>query len=391
MARADSYTDNSLFPKVPDGLFIDAVFSSIGEGAIATDEFGRIVRINYSALQLLGFNEQEVIGKWYPSVVVAIHENGSKVNLMDRSITKAFISGNPVIETTYYLTKKGDRLPVTITVSPVVISGRPIGAINLFRDITQEYEIDRMKSEFISLASHQLRTPLSAIKTYSHMLLEGFMGKLNKDQNQALESIVDASDRMVQLTDTLLNITRIESGSITISKSKVNLRAVAEKVIHEQLLDAQSKNIVISIESPDKPAIVNTDKFIVKEILTNIISNAIKYTPEKGKIILAIKPKKDEILCSVSDNGIGIPKAHQDQIFNKFYRAPNVLGRDTTGTGLGLYLIKSLAERLDIPISFESTENKGTTFYFSLPAEPPKSEKITTKTEGSKNNAKGKI
>jgi PAS domain S-box-containing protein len=391
MARADSHTDNSLFPKVPDGLFIDAVFSSIGEGAIATDEFGRIVRINYSALQLLGFNEQEVIGKWYPSVVVAIHENGSKVNLMDRSITKAFISGNPVIETTYYLTKKGDRLPVTITVSPVVISGRPIGAINLFRDITQEYEIDRMKSEFISLASHQLRTPLSAIKTYSHMLLEGFMGKLNKDQNQALESIVDASDRMVQLTDTLLNITRIESGSITISKSKVNLRAVAEKVIHEQLLDAQSKNIVISIESPDKPAIVNTDKFIVKEILTNIISNAIKYTPEKGKIILAIKPKKDEILCSVSDNGIGIPKAHQDQIFNKFYRAPNVLGRDTTGTGLGLYLIKSLAERLDIPISFESTENKGTTFYFSLPAEPPKSEKITTKTEGSKNNAKGKI
>jgi PAS domain S-box-containing protein len=391
MARADSHTDNSLFPKVPDGLFIDAVFSSIGEGAIATDEFGRIVRINYSALQLLGFNEQEVIGKWYPSVVVAIHENGSKVNLMDRSITKAFISGNPVIETTYYLTKKGDRLPVTITVSPVLISGRPIGAINLFRDITQEYEIDRMKSEFISLASHQLRTPLSAIKTYSHMLLEGFMGKLNKDQNQALESIVDASDRMVQLTDTLLNITRIESGSITISKSKVNLRAVAEKVIHEQLLDAQSKNIVISIESPDKPAIVNTDKFIVKEILTNIISNAIKYTPEKGKIILAIKPKKDEILCSVSDNGIGIPKAHQDQIFNKFYRAPNVLGRDTTGTGLGLYLIKSLAERLDIPISFESTENKGTTFYFSLPAEPPKSEKITTKTEGSKNNAKGKI
>jgi PAS domain S-box-containing protein len=391
MARADSHTDNSLFPKVPDGLFIDAVFSSIGEGAIATDEFGRIVRINYSALQLLGFNEQEVIGKWYPSVVVAIHENGSKVNLMDRSITKAFISGNPVIETTYYLTKKGDRLPVTITVSPVVISGRPIGAINLFRDITQEHEIDRMKSEFISLASHQLRTPLSAIKTYSHMLLEGFMGKLNKDQTQALESVVDASDRMVQLTDTLLNITRIESGSITISKSKVNLRAVAEKVIHEQLLDARSKDIVISIDSPDKPAIVNTDKFIVKEILTNIISNAIKYTPEKGKIILAIRPRKDEILCSVSDNGIGIPKAHQDQIFNKFYRAPNVLERDTTGTGLGLYLIKSLAERLNIPISFESTENKGTTFYFSLPAELPKSEKITTKTEGSKNNAKGKI
>jgi PAS domain S-box-containing protein len=391
MARADSHTDNSLFPKVPDGLFIDAVFSSIGEGAIATDEFGRIVRINYSALQLLGFNEQEVIGKWYPSVVVAIHENGSKVNLMDRSITKAFISGNPVIETTYYLTKKGDRLPVTITVSPVLISGRPIGAINLFRDITQEHEIDRMKSEFISLASHQLRTPLSAIKTYSHMLLEGFMGKLNKDQTQALESVVDASDRMVQLTDTLLNITRIESGSITISKSKVNLRAVAEKVIHEQLLDARSKDIVISIDSPDKPAIVNTDKFIVKEILTNIISNAIKYTPEKGKIILAIRPRKDEILCSVSDNGIGIPKAHQDQIFNKFYRAPNVLERDTTGTGLGLYLIKSLAERLNIPISFESTENKGTTFYFSLPAELPKSEKITTKTEGSKNNAKGKI
>jgi PAS domain S-box-containing protein len=370
-------------PRTPEGLFIDALFTSIGDGAIATDEVSRIVRINKAALNILGYTREDVINKWYPGTIVAVNEDGSEVSLLDRSISKAFITGKSITENSYYLNKNGQKIPVSITVSPILIDGRPVGAINLFRDITQEYEIDRIKSEFISLASHQLRTPLSSIKTYSHMLLEGFMGALNEDQIKALESVVDASDRMNQLTDTLLNITRIEAGSMTISKKEVEICSLAEKVIKEQSLDAEAKNISVTLNAPKKSTLVNTDKFIIKEILTNLLSNAIKYTPDNGKVSIEIKSAKDEVVCRVVDTGIGIPKNAQEQIFDKFYRAPNVAERDTTGTGLGLYLIKSLADRINIPIWFESEEGKGSTFCFSLPAAITKKVKVS---QGTKRN-----
>jgi PAS domain S-box-containing protein len=376
MAKKLPDINESLLPKAPDSLFIDALFASIGDGAIATDEYGRIVRINTIALNILGYAEKDVLGKWYPGTIIAVTDDGREVNLMERSISKAFISGKAVSENSYYLHKDGHKIPVSISVSPILIHERPIGAINLFRDITQEYEIDRLKSEFISLASHQLRTPLSSIKTYSHMLLEGFMGDLNNDQKQALESVVDASDRMNQLTDTLLNITRIEAGSMTISKNKVDINLIAQKIIREQIIEAEAKKITIIFKTPKKSILVNTDQFIIKEILTNLLSNAIKYTPVNGEITVQIKPKNDEIICSVTDTGIGIPESSHDQIFNKFFRAPNVVNRDTTGTGLGLYLIKSLADRINIPIWFESKEGNGSTFCFSLPATITKRVKV---------------
>jgi two-component system sensor histidine kinase VicK len=377
MANKFAESENTLFPKAPDSLFIDALFSSIGDGAIATDEFSRIVRINKIALDILGYAEEEVLGKWFPGTIIAVNEDGSEVNPMDRSIIKAFITGQPVSDNSYYLHKEGHKIPVSITVAPTLLNDRPIGAINLFRDITQEYEIDHIKSEFISLASHQLRTPLSSINTYSRMLLEGYMGKVSKEQKFALNAIVEASDRMNQLTDTLLNITRIEAGSVTISKKEININDIAKEVIKEQSLDSVAKNLTVRLKAPSKKIVANTDKFIAKEILTNLLSNAIKYTPEKGTVTITIKPEKEEIICSVADTGIGIPKQAQEQIFEKFFRAPNVQSRDTTGTGLGLYLIKSLAERLNIPVWFESTEGEGSTFSFSLPAATPKSDKIT--------------
>jgi PAS domain S-box-containing protein len=379
MAEKFPIPSNKLFPKVADSLFIDALFSSIGDGAIATDEFSRIVRVNSIALDILGYKQREVLGKWFPSKVVAVSESGEKVNPMERSITKSFITGKPITESTYYLHKNGHKIPVSITVSPILLNGRPIGAINLFRDITQEYEIDKMKSEFISLASHQLRTPLSAIKTYSHMLIDGLMGKLNADQKFALSAVVEASDRMNQLTDTLLNITRIESGSVTISKREVDIAELAKKVIKEQSLEAGGKNLTVRLHSPSKPTIVNTDRFITKEILTNLLSNAIKYTPQNGKVTITIKPRGEEVICCVADSGIGIPKQSYEQIFDKFFRASNVLERDTTGTGLGLYLIKSLADHIDIPVWFDSEVDKGSTFCFSLPAVATKVGKIPKK------------
>lgn len=352
-------------------VLAEALFTSIGDGAIATDEFGKITRINPTALQLLGYNEREMIGAWFPKKIVGLYENGEPISLIDRPITRAFLTGKTIAEKTYYRRRNGQTMPVAITVSPIMLHGKPVGAIEVFRDITLEYEVDRMKSDFISLASHQLRTPLSAIKTYSHMLMEGYMGEVNDAQKKSLRTIVSAANRMNELISTLLNITRIESGNVTVTRKPVDVERLAEEVIKEHSLAANDKNIAISLVMSAKTSpTLSTDPLLFKEVLSNLVSNAIKYTPDDGRVTITIKNRRYDVLFSVQDTGMGIPKYSQEQIFTKFFRAHNVVKQETSGTGLGLYLVKGLVDALGGKIWFESTEGKGTTFCVSLSKAP---------------------
>jgi PAS domain S-box-containing protein len=349
----------------------EALFTSIGDGAISTDEFGRITRVNPAAQYLLGYSEAELLGTWFPKKITAVTLDDGPVNLIDRPITKAFLTGKPISEKLYYRRKSGQKLPVAITVSPILLDGKPLGAIEVFRDITLEQEVDRMKSEFISLASHQLRTPLSAIKTYTHMLFDGYMGELNAAQKNSLNTIIGASNRMNELISTLLNITRMESGTIAVTPKAIRIDAAAEDVIKELSLMAGGKSIVLTSSVKPKTGItLTTDALILKEVLTNLVSNAIKYTPEKGRVDIRIRLKGGGVITEVRDSGWGIPKFSQDQIFSKFFRAHNIVKRETTGTGLGLYLVKGLIDALDGRIWFTSEEGKGTSFFFSLPQKP---------------------
>jgi PAS domain S-box-containing protein len=345
----------------------EALFRSIGDGAIATDEFGRIVRINPAALELLGFTEEETVGEWFPKVLIALDDNLNPISLIDRPITKIFLTGKPVSEKMMYRTKDGAYLPVAITVSPILLEGRPLGAIEVFRDISVEQNLDRMKSEFISLASHQLRTPLSAVKTYAHMLLEGYMGDLVPAQKKALRTILSASNRMNELVNMLLNVTRVESGSIAINAKSHNMKPLAEEVARELQLAANEKHIRLSLKLPATPCMVKTDVLLAKEILVNMVSNAVKYTPENGSVTISLTAKDNQAVFKISDSGLGIPSQVQDQVFTKFFRAQNVVKRETTGTGLGLYLVKGLADILGCEVWFTSKENQGSHFYFALP------------------------
>lgn len=344
----------------------EALFMSIGDGAISTDEFGRITRVNPVALDILGFTEAELIGEWFPKKIVAVTLAGNTtVNLIDRPITKAFLTGKPVIEKMLYRKKSGETIPVAISVSPILLDGKPLGAVEVFRDITLEEEIDRMKSEFISLASHQLRTPLSAIKTYSHMLIDGYMGEVSPTQKKSLRTIISGANRMNELISTLLNITRIESGTIAVTPKTIQLEKVIDEVIKEVSMMATDKEVAVTAKVSNTPLTLRTDQLIFKEIITNLASNAVKYTPEGGTVTIAARRRSADILVTVTDTGWGIPKQSQDQIFSKFFRAPNIVRRETTGTGLGLYLVKGLTETLGCKIWFKSEEGKGTTFYLS--------------------------
>lgn len=347
----------------------EAVFTSIGDGAIATDEFGKITRVNPAALKILGYKESEVLGEWFPNVIKTVDIDGAPISLIDRPITRAFLTGQTVSEKAYFRNKKGIRVPIAVTVSPIIYKNRPIGAIEVFRDISVEYEIDRMKSEFISLASHQLRTPLSAIKTYTHMLMDGYMGEINEEQRRSLSTIVGASNRMNELISTLLNITRIESGSISVQPKVLSLRKLADEALKELEHTATSREITLKQMAGKASYNVKTDALIAKEIISNLASNAIKYTPDGGSVTIKLTNRTNSVVVSVNDTGLGIPKSAHDQIFTKFFRAPNVVKLETSGTGLGLYLVKGLADRLGGKVWFESVENKGSTFFLSLPKE----------------------
>ena len=348
----------------------EALFNSIGEGAIATDEYGRITSINPIALKMLGYKESEMLGEWFPKKIVALTDQNVPINLIDRPITKAFLTGKSVTEKVFYRKSNGQSFPVILTISPILLADRPIGAIEVFRDITIEEEVDRMKSEFISLASHQLRTPLSAIKTYSHMLVDGYMGDVTLAQKKSLRTIIGATNRMNELISTLLNITRIESGTIIINSRTLRVNRAAEEVIKELSMAASEKNIDLSLTLSGKLACsVKTDNLILKEIITNLVSNAIKYTDEGGAVDITVKGRIKDVMVTIADNGWGIPKDSHDQVFSKFFRAQNTVKRETTGTGLGLYLVKGLLERLEGKIWFESEEGQGTKFYFTLPKE----------------------
>ena len=346
----------------------EALFNSMGDGAITTDEFGKITRVNPAAQQMLGYSESELINTWLPKKIIALSFEDQHVNLIDRPITKTFLTGKPISSKMYYRRKDGEKIPVAVSASPIIVEGKPIGAIEVFRDITLEQEVDRMKSEFISLASHQLRTPLSAIKTYTHMLAEGYMGTLNSSQKKSLNTIITASNRMNELISTLLNITRMESGTIAVTSKMVHIDELIQEILPELLIMAEAKHITITLDIPvSLRNRIKTDPLIVKEIITNLVSNAIKYTPKGGEVKIVAKPRTNDLLVAIHDSGWGIPAYAQDQIFSKFFRGQNIVKRETNGTGLGLYLVKGLIDVLGGEIWFKSEESQGTSFFFTLP------------------------
>lgn len=345
----------------------DALFASIGEGIIATDEQGKIIRVNQTALGILGYRKAELLDKWLPEVVVAIHADGTMIDGLEGPIAKALLAGKPVTEKLIYMNNEGATIPVSVTASPILLHGRPVGVIQIFRDISLEIQQDRLKTDFISLASHQLRTPLSSINLYSQMLHDGYAGRLSEEQSSFISTIINATGRMNGLINMLLNITRIEAGSIAVEPKPVRLDRLAEEIINEFTPEAKGKNIQLKLVLEEPPLQISTDALLVREVLANFLSNAIKYTPSGGRVTASVYAKGGNIIWSVKDTGYGIPLASQRSIFTKFFRADNILSHDVSGTGLGLYLTKTIIENLQGEVWFDSTENRGSTFYFSLP------------------------
>ena len=348
----------------------EAMIESTGDGVTVTDREGRILFMNPAAARMLKYEEAQVIGKDYALVARAADKNGQFIPPEKRPLKTVLKTGQSFTNSTanYYIKSDDSKFPAAITTSAIILKDQIIGAIITFRDITHEKEIDRIKTEFLSLASHQLRTPLSAIRWFLEMLLAGDAGPLNSEQIEFLENINKSTNRMIQLVNDLLNITRIESGRIILEPRPTHLGNLIQEVLSElqPKIETKKQKIIVSIH-PDLSE-VNIDPNLIRAVYLNLINNAIKYTPAGGEVTVMVSKKGNEIISQVTDTGYGIPTSEQKRIFEKFFRASNIIKKETEGTGLGLYLIKAIVESSKGKIWFKSQENVGSTFWFTLPA-----------------------
>jgi len=357
---------------------ITALLASLGEGVVATDNNGVVTMINHHAEKILGWSSNEIIGKIFTGVVQATDENGKPTPADKRAISRVLVGipkkkdvqqyQHPIYEHLYYTQKNGTQVPVKVTVTPIILKNKVIGAVEIFYDASKERQLEKTREDLLALASHQLRTPLSGTKWLIETLINGIHGPLTPPQRDYLNEIYKINERMTSLVSDMLGVIRMENSIIPINKSSVSTDTIIKNIMKSFEPIAKGKCITVQVEK-DADHEIETDQIILKNILDCLISNAVNYSNIDGCVLLGLKKSGNEIVFSVKDTGIGIPRDEQKKLFERFFRASNAKIFNTKGTGLGLYIASLLSERIGAKLSFESEEGKGSTFYVHIPTQ----------------------
>ncbi|OGD76885.1 hypothetical protein A2368_04840 [Candidatus Collierbacteria bacterium RIFOXYB1_FULL_49_13] len=349
-----------------DPKILQLAVDNASDHIIITDPEGVIIYANKAVGSITGFSPQEVVGKkagskelWGGQMPIEFYKN------LWHTIK---IAKKPFFDLINNKRKNGEIYTAETHITPVLDDqGQVISFVGIERDVTKAQEVDRMKTEFISLASHQLRTPLTAVKWLLEELLAGDVGKLTAKQRELAEDISLSNERMISLVNSLLNVSRMESGRIIIDPKPADLTNLINSVITEISPRFEKKQITPTISVQHDLPQINLDPKLIFEVYKNLLTNALKYTPTGGRVNISITRESDEVLSQITDTGVGILPAEQPRIFEKFFRGSNVIQLETEGSGLGLYLTKTIIESSHGRIWFESTPQVGTTFKFTLP------------------------
>jgi PAS domain S-box-containing protein len=346
------------------------ILEAVADGVLVTDPNNEITLFNLSAQQILNLASNEVLGHSLDDFMGLF---GNAAQTWMNTIRKW--SDNPTSyetgETYAERITLDDRRVVSIHLAPVVMGSEFLGTVSIFRDITHQVEVDRLKSEFVATVSHELRTPMTSIKGYVDVMLMGAAGELSDQQIGFLNIVKGNAERLNILVNDLLDVSRIEAGKVELSIQPLEIRAIIEGIVADQKRQAEEdgKAMAMTIDVADNIPRISGDEERVRQILSNLVSNAYLYTPDGGQITISSYVQDEDVLIAVKDNGIGIPPEEQDRIFERFYRGENPLVLASSGTGLGLAIVMQLIQMHHGHLWFESSGilGEGSAFYVTLP------------------------
>ena len=342
-----------------------AALISLSDGLIVFNRQKKITLVNPKAEKILGVKENKILNKTMKEII-----NTPNLNALYKALGKKVKWTEQKYE---LILEKPFKKFYQVSIAQVAVEEATVGLMLILRDVTRDKEIDRMKTEFISVAAHQLRTPLSAVKWTLQMILDGDMGKIDPEVNEYLKKSYQSNERMINLVNDLLNISRIEKGHFLYNLESVSIKDLIKGIISDSMDLAAKQKIKIKFNMPKNEICkIKADYQKIKLAIQNLVDNAIKYSTGRDEVVINLKQIKengdDFIQIEVKDYGIGISEQGQKRLFSKFFRGENAIMMQTDGSGLGLFIVKNIIEAHGGKIWFQSKENQGSTFYIKLPA-----------------------
>jgi PAS domain S-box-containing protein len=349
---------------------VASILRSHSDGLVMIDKQHRIILANPMAEEMLGITQDEVLGR---QILKKTYEEKYK-KLYEVILKKGEEHRAAEAEESFELTFHEPQ-PIVLRIVTIPVYGphdHLMGEMKVLHDVTREKAIDRMKSEFISIAAHQLRTPLSAIKWVIKLLLDGDAGPLAAEQSKLLSKGYESNERMIRLVNDLLDVSRIEEGRFQYKFAIQGMEDFLNSVVQDFKPQIKERSISFALQLPQKrmPK-VRIDESKLRLAISNLIDNAIRYTPPKGRVVVkaSYDAAKEQIVVTVEDSGVGIPKDQLEKLFTKFFRADNVIRMQTEGSGLGLFIVKNIVEKHGGKVTIASEEKVGTTATVTLPIE----------------------
>jgi PAS domain S-box-containing protein len=339
------------------------VFDSTFDAIVSADGRGNIVAWNRGAERIFGYREGEVLGRPLATLMPERYREAHRTGLARASATgETRIIGRTVEFPGLH--KDGTEFPLELSLSRWTAREETFYS-GIIRDVTERKQVEQMKSDFVSFVTHQLRTPLAGIKWMLELV--GQSPHVPEEPASYVQDAREAAERLIGLVNDLLDVSRLESGRLKITPGPVNLGELTRSVLDDLVTLVREKGHRLSMEGADRVPTVTADPQLLRQVILNLTSNAIKYTPPGGDVAIRMEVANGAVRWAIRDSGIGIPKESRARLFEKFFRADNVHTISTEGTGLGLYLVRLILEKFSGEVWCESEEGKGATFIFTLP------------------------
>lgn len=347
----------------------EAILESVDEALLMINKGGQVLTFNPKAEDLTGYSNTDTAFRHYKSVLDFRDKDDKKlgIDFVKEALEKGTLARKSSRDNIFLKQKKGESIPISLICVPIYDHKieKIVGTVITMNDASKDKELDRVKDEFVYVIAHELNNPIFAVNGYLSMLLDGNFGKLNAKQKNAVLQTQGASTQLSSLVTDLLEVIRSETGQMKFELEKVDLLDTVKEVVENLKLKAKDKNSTIKI-SEDKLPQVSSNYLKLKEIVTNLVDNAIKYSQEGSEILISFNNTDKTVITNVKDNGFGMSKKDASQLFQKFYRISTDKTKNVSGTGLGLFIVKQLVEKMGGEIWVDSEEGKGSTFSFEL-------------------------